>query len=271
MNKHRRSLYLGLFLLASLFVGSLIVSWAFGDSIHTFTPSYRHLATPPSRLHWLGTDEMGRDLFLRCLSGAKLSLGIGFVTVFISTFIGTIIGLLSGFFTKILDPILMRFTDLMMGIPTLFLMLALQSFLGPSLIHVVLVMGLTSWMGVARLVRAEVLSIKERPFVLAAHARGLSRSRVIFRHILPHCLPPLLVATILGMGNAILAESMLSFLGLGVQPPYASWGSLLENSLSTIQTWPWLAIAPGIWITSTVFLIHWIGDQLRAITSAPER
>lgn len=253
----------GLVVLFGVWIASWGVDLTMGDVLNQFDPNMAGSSVGPSMAHWMGTDEMGRDLLLRCLAGAKISIGVGLLSVVISVSIGTVVGLLSGFFRRFLDPILMRFTELMMGIPSLFLMLSLQAILGPSFWHVVWVMGITSWMGVARLVRAEVLSVKERPFVLAARARGLSEIRLLFIHIFPHTLTPILVCSILGMGNAIMSESVLSFLGLGVQPPQASWGNLLENSLSMMQSAPWLAIAPGLCITGTVLLIHWIGDQLR--------
>ncbi len=246
-------------------VGLWVISWIVSGvpAVTRFDPNFTGLPMGPSLQHWLGTDEMGRDLLLRCVAGAKLSLGIGFMTIALSTGIGTTVGLLAGFAPRWGDAVLMRFTDLMLCIPGLFLMLTLQAILGPSIWHVVAVLGLTSWMGIARLVRSAVLSIKERPFILAAHARGLPRPRILWRHIFPHTLNPIIVCGIIGMGNAILSESVLSFLGLGVQPPLASWGNLLENSLSMMQTAPWLAIAPGVWITGTVLSLHWIGDRLR--------
>ncbi len=248
---------LGLVILWSL---SWVVSML--PQVTQFDPNFTGLPTGPSLQHWLGTDEMGRDLLLRCIAGAKISLGIGILTVALSLSIGATVGLLAGFFGW-LDALLMRFTDVMLCIPGLFLILTLQALLGPSLWHVILVLGVTGWMGIARLVRATVLSIKERPFILAARARGLPPYRILWRHIFPHTFSPLIVCGILGMANAILSESALSFLGLGVQPPQASWGNLLENSLSTMQTAPWLAIAPGLWITGTVLTLHWIGDQLQ--------
>jgi peptide/nickel transport system permease protein len=152
-----------------------------------------------------------------------------------------------------------------MAIPTLFLILTIQVMLSPSMMTVMAVIGLTSWMGVARLVRAEVLSLKERLFIKAAHARGFSSSRILFRHILPHTAPTIIVSAMIGMGHAILTESVLSFLGMGVQPPYASWGNMLQNSLSYMTDAPWMTMVPGVFITVTVLALNFLGDGLRTV------
>ena len=217
---------------------------------------------PPSWQHWFGTDDMGRDLLLRSIYGARVSLMVGIVSVGISIFIGTLIGVVSGFLGGLIDEIIMRVLDVIMAIPTLFLILIIQVILEPSIVNVMIVIGLTSWMGVARLVRAEVLSIKERVFVVACRARGIGESRLLFKHILPHTLNPVIVAAMLGMGGAILVESVLSFLGLGVQPPHASWGNMLENSLGFLREAPWMALIPGILITCTVLSLNFLGDGI---------
>ncbi len=255
--------WIGLALLGVIGFCSVGLDLFFRDAATQFNPDLITSAMGPSWSHWFGTDDLGRDVWLRCLSGAKISLGVGVCTMGITVVLGSIVGVMSGFLPSWVDMILMRFTELMMGIPSLFLILALQAILGPSIWHVVLVIGLTSWMGVARVVRAEVLSIKSRTYITAARARGFSTGRLMWRHVLPNAISPIIVMGIMGMGGAILMESALSFLGMGVQPPQASWGNLLENSLSTIQTAPWLAIAPGIWIGLTVWILHWTADQLR--------
>ncbi len=259
----RKSTLAALCFLIGLLGISLGTSYFFETAINMIDPTKTGLPTAPTLQHFFGTDEMGRDVFLRCIVGAKISLFVGIISVVLSTSVGTFIGLMSGFFGKVLDYILMRVTEIFMAIPTLFLILSIQAILGPSLWHVITVIGLTSWMGTARLVRAEVLSLKERPFIIAAQARGFSKWRVLLKHLFPHTLNPIIVSSILGMGGAILLESVLSFLGLGIQPPYASWGSMLENSLSWMQTAPWLAIAPGLFITITVLAINTIGDEIR--------
>lgn len=217
---------------------------------------------PPSFSHLFGTDDLGRDILLRCIYGARISLMVGFVAVSISIFIGIIVGLVSGFIGGKVDMMIMRSIDVLMALPTLFLILMVQVSLEPSIFNVMVVIGITSWMGMARIVRAEVLSYKERTFVTACKARGLSTKRILFKHILPHTLNPVIVGAMLGMGGAILVESVLSFLGLGVQPPHASWGNMLENSLSFLRDAPWMALIPGILITLTVLSLNFLGDGL---------
>jgi peptide/nickel transport system permease protein len=218
---------------------------------------------PPSLSHFFGTDDLGRDVFFRCIDGGKISLMVSVVSISISLCIGISIGLISGYGGGKLDHILMRFVDIMMAIPVLFIILTIQVILKPSLFNIMIVIGLTSWMGVARLVRAEVKSVKEQPFILAARARGFYGLRLLFKHILPSCLNPVIVSGMLGMGSAILLESVLSFLGLGVQPPYASWGNMLQSSLEYMLDAPWLSFFPGLLITLTVLALNFIGDKLR--------
>ena len=187
---------------------------------------------------------------------------VGFVAVSISLSIGVFIGLISGFIGGRTDAIIMRTIDVLMALPTLFLILMVQVILEPSIFNVMIVIGITSWMGMARIVRAEVLSYKERTFVTACKARGISMRTILFKHILPHTLNPVIVGAMLGMGGAILVESVLSFLGLGVQPPHASWGNMLENSLGFLRDAPWMALIPGILITLTVLSLNFLGDGL---------
>lgn len=181
----------------------------------------------------------------------------------IAVFIGTIYGLFSGFFGGIVDSILMRFVDIMLSLPTFFLILTIQAILSPSIYNVMIVIGATSWMGVSRLVRGQVLSIKEQQFVEAAKAIGASNCRIIFRHILPNCFAPVIVAATLGIANAILIESALSFLGMGVQPPTPSWGNMLEDAQSYMAEAWWLAVFPGVLIAITVLSFNFLGDGLR--------
>lgn len=228
-----------------------------------FSPLFTGDPICPCSEHWLGTDDLGRDLLARCIDGAKISLAVGAISVTISVGIGLILGLISGFYGGIIDTLIMRFVDLFLAIPTLFLILIIQVMLTPSIFNVMAVIGLTSWMGVTRLVRAEVLTAKQRPFITAAKARGISNTTILFKHILPHTLNPVIVAAVLGMGSAILIESTLSFLGLGVQPPNASWGNMLQGSLAYMTDAPWMTIIPGILITMTVLSLNIIGDHLR--------
>jgi len=238
---------------------------------NAFNPEAIGIPLPPSFSHWFGTDDLGRDVLLRCIYGSRISLAVGFISVGISIFIGTCIGLIAGYSGGLIDTLMMRGVDLFMAIPTIFLILAIQVILTPSIYNIMIVIGLTSWMGVARMVRSEVLSIKERPFITAIKARGFQEIRILFKHIFPHTLSPIIVAGMLGMGSAILTESVLSYLGLGVQPPHASWGNMLENSLTYMIDAPWLAIIPGILITLTVLSLNFIGDSLRAYFNPKER
>ena len=218
---------------------------------------------PPSVHHVLGTDDLGRDLASRLIDGARVSLFVGLVAMAISVTVGTAVGLTAGFAGGWIDEIAMRTVDFVMGLPTLFLILIIQSLLGPSVINAIVVIGATSWMGIARLVRADILSIRERPFILAARARGISPIRVAIVHALPSAATSIIVSGILAMGGAILTESVLSFLGLGIQPPQASWGSMLQHSSEFLVTAPWMAISPGLAITITVVSLNVIGDTLR--------
>ncbi|MFC1616694.1 ABC transporter permease [Candidatus Margulisiibacteriota bacterium] len=230
-----------------------------------FDPNYISEPEPPSIRHILGTDDFGRDVLLRCIYGARISLTVGLVAVSIMLIVGMTIGLIAGYKGGFFDEIVMRLVDVFMSIPTIFLILTIQVLLKPSIYNVMIVIGLTSWVGVARIVRAEVMSIKERPYILAARARGFSNFRLLLKHILPHTLNPVIVAMILSIGIAILIESTLSFLGMGVQPPQASWGNMLENSLSFMRDAPWMVFAPGFFITLTVLAFNFLGDGLRGI------
>ncbi|MDY6863343.1 MAG: oligopeptide ABC transporter permease [Thermodesulfobacteriota bacterium] len=218
---------------------------------------------PPSRDHFLGTDNLGRDILSRMLYGAKISLLVGFFAVSISIIIGIIIGAVSGFYGGIIDIILMRFVDMMLCFPTFFLILTVVALVGPSIINIMMVIGITSWMGTARLVRAEFLSLKEREFVQAARALGTLDVRIIFRHILPNALAPVIVSATLGIASAILVEAGLSFLGFGVQPPEPSWGNILtEGRLYIFDAW-WLTFFPGMAILFAVLSFNLLGEGLR--------
>lgn len=219
--------------------------------------------TPPSRAHIFGTDDLGRDIFSRAIYGAQISLTVGIVAVLIAVTLGSLFGSAAGYFGGIVDAIVMRFTDIMLAFPSIFLILTVQIMFKPNIYNVMAVIGLTSWMGVCRLVRAEFLSIKERPYIEAARAIGASDARIIFLHILPNAAPPIIVAATLGIAGAILTESALSFLGLGVQPPYSSWGNMLEDSQAYLRDAPWMAIIPGCLILITIFCIYLVGEGIR--------
>lgn len=222
-----------------------------------------HVLMPPSAAHWFGTDDLGRDVLTRMIYGASISLEVGFVAAGIAVMIGTVVGLLAGYYSGWVDNILMRFVDIMLCFPTFFLILAVIAFLGQSIWYIMIIIGLTSWMGVARLVRAEVLSIRERDFVMAIRALGARDSRIIFRHILPNAMSPVLVSATLGVAGAILIESALSFLGIGVPPPTPSWGNILTSGKDYIEFAWWLTLYPGLAITVTVLAYYLVGEGIR--------
>ena len=218
---------------------------------------------PPSAAHPLGTDELGRDVLSRMAYGARVSLEVGFVATGIALAIGLVIGLFAGFYGTWVDAVLMRFVDIMLCFPSFFLILAVIAFLGPSIFNIMAVIGLTSWMGAARLVRAETLSLKERDFVAAARAQGAGDARIIFRHILPNALAPIFVWATLGVAGAILVESGLSFLGIGVQPPHPSWGNILTSGKDNIEFAWWLSVFPGLAIFVTVLGYYLLGEGIQ--------
>lgn len=218
---------------------------------------------PPSLAHPLGTDDLGREVLVRMLYGARISLLVGFVAVGISTLIGIVLGAVAGYYGGWVDALVMRFVDIMLCFPTFFLILAVIAFLDPSIWNIMIVIGLTSWMGVARLIRAEFLSLRQRDFVLAAQALGASDLRLIFRHILPNAMSPVLVSATLGVAGAILTESALSFLGIGVQPPTPSWGNMLIIGKQTLGSAWWLSVFPGVAILITVLGYNLLGEGVR--------
>lgn len=217
----------------------------------------------PSMQHWMGTDGLGRDVLTRMLYGGRISLLVGLVAVGISTVIGIVLGAIAGYYRGWVDTVIMRLVDVMLSIPSFFLILAVIAFLTPSIINVMIVIGLTSWMGVTRLVRAEFLSLSGREFVQAARTLGAKDARLIFTHLLPNSLTPIIVSSVLGVAGAVLMESGLSFLGLGVQAPQASWGNILTDGKDYIQFAWWLSLFPGLAILITVLGYNLLGEGLR--------
>lgn len=217
----------------------------------------------PSFDNFFGTDKFGRDVFSRVLYGTRISLTIGILTVLLSISIGTIIGAFAGFFGGIIDGVLMRIADIFFAFPRLFLILVFVSLFSPSIFIVILILSLTGWMTVSRLIRAEVLSVKSQDYVMAANAIGLSQFQVLFKHILPNSLTPALVALSLRIGNVILTESTLSFLGLGVQPPTASWGNMIYGGRENLLDAWWISTFPGLAILITVISFNILGDSIR--------
>lgn len=254
-----------LFLGASIVLFFIIVA-IFAPFIATYDPSATNLKgtfLPPSSKHFFGTDDIGRDVFSRVVYGSRVSLFVGFIAVGISLIIGVILGLASGYYGGKVDSIIMRFTDIMLSFPSFFLILAVIAFLKPSIINVMIVIGFTGWMGVARLVRAEVMSVKNREYITAAILQGLSHKRIMFKHILPNVLSPVFVTATLSIAGAILLESSLSFLGLGVQPPTASWGNILTDGQKNIINAWWLSFFPGLAIVFTALGYNLLGEGLR--------
>ena len=222
-----------------------------------------HILEPPSLKHLMGTDDLGRDVLSRMIYGSRISLTVGFVAVGVASFIGIILGALAGYHGGWPERIIMRFIDIMLVFPTLLLILTVIAFIGPSIWNIMIVIGLTSWMGVARLVRAEFLSLKERDFVLAARALGAGDIRIMFSHIMINSLSPVFISAIFGVALAILVESSLSFLGFGVQPPTPSWGNILTLGKDNMEIAWWLSIYPGLAILVTVLGYNLLGEGLR--------
>ena len=218
---------------------------------------------PPSPAHLMGTDQLGRDAFTRVLYGARVSLAVGLASALLATLLGTLIGALAGYYRGVIDSLLMRLTDMVLCIPLLPLVILLSGMLRPTVPLLVGIIGVLGWMGTARLVRGQFLSLREREFVEASRALGGTNNRIMFRHMLPNALGPIIVATTLAVGSGIMLESALSFLGLGVQPPTPTWGNLLNYASQWLQSAPWLAVFPGLMILITVLAVNFLGDGLR--------
>ena len=217
----------------------------------------------PSLQHWLGTDRFGRDILSRILYGARISLAIGFVATAISVTLGTLLGAVAGYFGGKIDSAIMRFTDMVLAFPRLILLIMIVALFSPSITVMIIVLGLTQWPNTTRIVRGDVLSLREREFIQAAHALGMGSSRIILRHLIPNVLAPVIVTATLGIGNTIVLEAGLSFLGLGVQPPTPSWGNMVSDGRDNLIGAWWVATFPGLIIVTTVLAFNLVGDGLR--------
>lgn len=244
-----------------LFIISLLAPW-----ISPYDPgeiNLRMVLSPPSSNHLFGTDQLGRDVLSRMIWGSRISLKVGFVATGIAIVIGIILGAVAGYYGKWVDTTIMRFVDIMLCFPTFFLILAVIAFLEPSIWNIMIVIGATGWMGITRLIRADFISLKERDFVRAARTIGAGDSRIIFFHILPNAMASVFVAATLGVAGAILTESALSFLGIGVQPPTPSWGNILTAGKDNIDIAWWLSLYPGLAILITVLGYNLLGEGIR--------
>lgn len=217
----------------------------------------------PSREFWLGTDVQGRDLLARLLFGARLSLAVGLVSQTVASLIGVALGLVAGYYGRWVDGALMRLADVTLAFPSLLLLIAIAAAVNPSLPVVFVVIGLVGWAGMARLVRGEVLALRVREYVQAARALGASDARIVWRHLLPGVLAPVIVAATLGVGGAIMAEAALSFVGLGARPPTPSWGAMVADGRDLLRVAPWVSLMPGLAIGLTVLGVNLVGDGLR--------
>lgn len=242
------------------------VAAIFAPALAPYDPNALNLdaqLSPPSAAHPLGTDDLGRDVLSRMLYGARISLSVGFVAVGIAIAIGIVLGGLAGYYGGRVDQVIMWLVDVMLVFPSIFLILAVIAFVGPGLFKIMAIIGLTGWMGTTRLVRAEFLALREREFVAAVRAQGARDARIIFRHILPNAVAPVLVSATFGVAGAILTESALSFLGLGVPPPNATWGSLLSDGKAMIEVAWWLTVFPGLAIFVVSLAYNLLGEGIR--------
>lgn len=225
----------------------------------------------PTLLHLFGTDDLGRDEFSRAISASRISMGVGFVAVGISSLIGVLLGSLAGYFGKNTDNVIMRIADIFLSLPTFYLILTVNTFLKPSIYNIMVIIGIFNWMGVSRMVRGEFLRLMQIDFITAARSIGVQHWRMIWRHLLPNSIAPIIVSATIGIPSAILLESALSFLGLGVPPPLASWGNMLYDGRQWMhQAW-WMWVPPGVLISLTVVAFNFVGDGLRDAFDPSER
>lgn len=260
LRRHRLAM-ISLTVLGLIALVSLAGPWL---SPHSYSRVHlqQHLE-PPSASHWLGTDELGRDVLTRLLQGGRVSLFVGLSAALLSALAGILIGAVSGYFGGFIDTLLMRFTDLMLSIPSLPLLLILSRLGKGTVWEIIGILVIFGWMSLARIVRGSFLSLREMEFVDSARVAGIPHWRIILRHILPNTMAPIIVYATLNLGYAILAESSLSYLGLGIQPPLPSWGNMLLNAQHYLKVAPWLAIFPGLLIFVSLLSVNFLGDGLR--------
>ena len=261
--RRSRPALFGLAVIVLLYLVALLAPWLAPYDPIAQTDIARTSYLPPSAAHLLGTDRFGRDILSRILYGARISLSIGFIATAISITIGTLIGAVAGYFGGRVDTLLMRFTDMVLAFPRLVLLIMIVALFSPSIAVIIAVLGLTQWPGTTRIVRGDVLSLREREFVQAAQALGMSRTRIILRHLVPNVLAPVIVTATLGIGNTIVMEASLSFLGLGVQPPTPTWGSMVAEGRDNLLGAWWVATFPGLVIVLVVLAFNLVGDGLR--------
>jgi len=260
LRRNRRAM-LGLGIVVIIILSALFAPWLAPHE--AFDPNPRERLHTPDSEYWMGTDDLGRDILSRLLYGARVSLQVGLIAVGIAAVIGVLVGAVAGYYGRWIDNLLMRFADMFLAIPSLVLALALISVLKPSLGNVMIAIGITGWVSYARIVRGQFLSLRQQDFVTAAQMVGAGTGRIIFRHILPNAIGPVIVVATFGMASAILSEAGLSFLGLGVQPPNPSWGSMLTVGKRFLQVAPHIATFPGLAILITVLGFNLLGDGLR--------
>ncbi len=252
--------------LSLVFILIVIIAAVFAPYIAPYNPDkidVNAILQPPGPAHLLGTDQLGRDVLSRLVYGSRISIEVGFIAVSISLLIGIPVGAYAGYYSGLLDSILMRFVDIMLTFPSFFLILAISAILKPSIINIMAIIGLTSWMGISRIIRAEFIQNREKDYVLAAKAAGASDSYIMFVEILPNVVAPILVSATLGIAAAILIQASLAFLGIGIMPPTASWGGMLSRGKTYIMVAWWLTLFPGIAILFTVLSFNLIGEAVR--------
>ncbi|MFY1068163.1 ABC transporter permease [Enterococcus sp. AD013-P3] len=266
--KSRQALFSSPVYLFSFFFLTLLILLSLAAPLIPIDPNatdVSQMSQAPSWQHLFGTDEVGRDYFIRVLYGGRISLLVGVLAMLTATTIGTVVGLAAGYFGGWLDNLLMRLVDILSSIPWLVLVIVLSVFLKPGLSTIIIVIGGFSWMSIARLIRGETLAVKEREYVLYSQFVGVTTPKIIRRHILPAVLPTLTVAASNSISSAIMTESALSFLGMGIQQPLASWGSLLQNAQNSLQRAPYMAILPGLFVALTVYSFNNLGDYLKSL------